>query len=221
MLAHRLSFCALLTSHEPAARVTVCNVEASVQDRSRRRLLRAAAIVALPVAAGVAVWAFMSRDDHSKSTTPPTVPAHQQAAKNTVTRARPRSLATLSRTLGQPIFWVGPETKKKLELTQTPSKRVYIRYLPLRVPIGDRSGGYLIIGTYRVDNAYRAIRRASRELGAHLLRLRGGTIGVYNDNSPTNVYFAAPHSNYQVEVYHPNPKVALALVRSGRVRPIG
>lgn len=108
----------------------------------------------------------------------------------------------------------------KLELTQTPSKRVYIRYLPLRVPIGDRSGRYLIIGTYRVSNAYRAIKRASREFGAHLIKLRGGMIGVYNDNFPTNVYFAAPHSNFQVEVYDPNPKRALALVRSGRVRPI-
>jgi hypothetical protein len=163
----------------------------------------------------------MSRDDHSNSTTSTTVPAQEQAARNTVTRARPRSLTTLSHTLGQPIYWVGPEPRKKLELTQTPSKRVYIRYLPLRVPIGDRSGGYLIIGTYRVDNAYRAIRRASREPGAHLLRLGGGVIGVYNDNFRTNVYFAAPHSNYQVEVFDPNPRRALALVRSGRVRPIG
>jgi hypothetical protein len=177
-------------------------------------------IVALAVAAGIAVWVYVSRGDHSETTTP-TVPAQQQAARNSVTRARPRTLATLSRVLGQPIYWVGPERRKKLELTQTPSKRVYIRYLPLKVPIGDRSGGYLIIGTYRVKNAYRAIRRASREFGAHLLRLRGGMLGVYNDNSPTNVYFAAPHSNFQVEVYDPNAKRALALVRSGRVRPIG
>ena len=195
-------------------------MEASAERRSRRRRRQLGAIVTIAIAAGIAVWVLTTRGDNTKSTTG-TVPAQQQAPRNSVTQARPRRLATLSRVLGQPIYWVGPERRKKLELTQTPSKRVYVRYLPLRVPIGDRSGGYLIIGTYRVDNAYRAIRRASRESGAHLLRLRGGVLGVYNDDSPTNVYFAAPRSNFQVEVYDPNPKRALALVRSGRVRPIG
>jgi hypothetical protein len=122
-----------------------------------------------------------------------------RALRSSVARTRPRSLLTLSRLLGQPIYWAGPEPRRKLELTRGPSHRVYIRYLPLRVPIGDRRGTYLIVGTYGVKNAYAAIKKASRESGAHLLRLRGGMIGFYNDTHPTNVYFAVPHSAYQVE----------------------
>jgi hypothetical protein len=191
-------------------------MEGSSQTGRPRRRLGIAAIVVVAVAAGVAVWVVRNRDENGTAT--PTV---TRAPRTSVTRARPRSLLTLSRLLGQPIYWAGPEPRRKLELTRTPSHRVYIRYLPLRVPIGDRRGSYLIVGTYRVKNAYAAIRKASREPGAHLLRLRGSLIGVYSDNSPANVYFAAPHSGYQVEVYDPSPKRALALVRSGRIRPIG
>jgi hypothetical protein len=194
-------------------------MEGSSQTGRPRRRLGVAAIIVVAVAAGVAVWVVVRNRDEN-GTPSPTVPV-TQAPRTSVTRARPRSLLTLSRVLGQPIYWAGPEPRRKLELTRTPSHRVYVRYLPLRVPIGDRRGSYLIVGTYRVKNAYAAIRKASREPRAHLLRLRGGLIGVYSDNSPANVYFAAPHSSYQVEVYDPSPKRALALVRSGRIRPIG
>jgi hypothetical protein len=108
----------------------------------------------------------------------------------------------------------------KLELTQTASGRIYIRYLPLNVKIGDRRGRFLIVGTYPVPNAYQAIQKAAREPGAHRFTVRRGSLGVYNDSSPTNVYFAARGSNFQIEVYDPNPRRALALVRSGRIRPI-
>jgi hypothetical protein len=192
-------------------------VEASSRTGRRRRLW-AGAIFVVAIALGVAAWLFVRNHDHGGTATPTTTGT--RSARSVVVRARPRSLVALSRLLRQPIYWAGPEPRTKLELTQTPSRRVYVRYLPLNVPIGERRGSYLVIGTYRVKNAYKAIKRASREVGAHLLRLRGGLIGVYNDDLRTNVYFAARHSNYQVEVYDPNPAQALALVESGRVRPI-
>jgi hypothetical protein len=181
--------------------------------------LRVAAVFVVATAVSAVVW-LVVRDREGNGTATPTAPV-TQAPRSSVARTRPRSLRALSRLLGQPIYWAGPEPRRKLELTRTPTHRVYIRYLPLSVPIGDRRGTYLIVGTYRVKNAYAAIKKASRQSGTHLLRLRGGMIGVYNDNYPTNVYFAAPHSAYQVEVYDPSPKRALALIRSGLIRPIG
>jgi hypothetical protein len=194
-------------------------MEASGGKGNRRRGLRVVAILVVAIGVSVVVWLVVRNRDENGTATP-TGPV-TRAPRSSVARTRPQSLRTLSRLLGQPIYWAGPEPRRKLELTRSPSHRVYIRYLPLNVAIGDRRGTYLIVGTYRVKNAYAAIKKASREPSAHLLRLRGGMIGVYNDSSPTNVYFAAPHSAYQVEVYDPSPKRALALVRSGLIRPIG
>jgi hypothetical protein len=173
-------------------------------------------VVALALAAGFAVWVFVRSENNGSSPTTTQTPG----ARTSVRRATAQTLATLSRVAQRPVYWAGPRPRTKLELTQTTDGRVYIRYLPLSVKIGDRRGSYLIIATYRVANAYKATQRAAQESGAHRLRLRGEAIGVYNDASPTNVYFALPKSDYQVEVYHPSPIRARALVVSGKIRPI-
>jgi hypothetical protein len=186
---------------------------------SGRRVLRIAALVVLAFAVAVAVWLFIrARNDDGNA--PPTSQQPAPTGGTTVVRANPRTLATLARLSRHPIYWAGPERNMKLELTQSRAGRIYVRYLPLNVKIGDRRGRYLVVGTYRVADAYSAIQKAARHAGAHRFRLRGGRVGVYNDDSPTNVYFAAPGSHYQVEVYDPNPKRTLALVKSGTVRPI-
>jgi hypothetical protein len=65
------------------------------------------------------------------------------------------------------------------------------------------------------------VQRAGREPGATTFRLRGGAIAVVNATAPTNVYFAYPHTNYQVEVFDPNARTARRLVVSGAIRPVG
>lgn len=194
-----------------------CVVESSTQRPGRgRRALRLGAAVALALAAGFAVWLFVRSESNGSSPTTTQTPG----ARTSVRRATAETLATLSRVAHRPVYWAGPRPRTKLELTQTTEGRVYIRYLPLNVRIGDRRGSYLIVATYRVTNAYKATQTAANESGAHRLSLRGDAIGVYNDASPTNVYFALPKSDYQVEVYHPNPIRARALVMSGKIRPI-
>jgi hypothetical protein len=191
-------------------------MEASGSARGRRSL-RVGAVVAVALAAAFAVWLYVrERDDENTTPTSPT----STVPPTSVVRAREQTLARISRVTRRPIYWAGPQRNMKLELTQTASGRIFIRYLPLNVKIGDRRGRYLIVGTYPVPNAYQAIQTAARERGAHRLSLRRGFLGVYNDNAPTNVYFAARGSNFQIEVYDPNPRRALALVRSGKIRPI-
>jgi hypothetical protein len=198
--------------------VTFRAMESSGETRRGRRALRFGAFVVLALAAAVAVWLYV-RDRNQDNSSTPTSPT-STGARSSVVRASQQALVRLSRVTSRPIYWAGPQRRMKLELTQTASGRVYVRYLPLNVKIGDRRGRYLIVGTYPVANAYRAIQKAAKESGAHRLRLRGGLLGVYNDRTPTNVYFAAPRSNYQVEVYNPSPSRARALVKSGKIRPI-
>jgi hypothetical protein len=207
-----------VSRHDAVGRVTFRAMESSGNAPRGRRALRFAALVVLALAVAVGVGLFV-RDRNRDESPTPTSPT-PTTARSSVVRAGQQSLARLSRLTQRPIYWAGPQRKMKLELTRTPSGRVFIRYLPLNVKIGDRRGRYLIVGTYPVVNAYRAIQKAARESGAHRLRLRGGLLGVYNDSTPTNVYFAAPRSNYQIEVYNPSPSRALALVRSGKIRPI-
>jgi hypothetical protein len=209
----------LLTGIAPPVALPFPVVESSAQSRRGRRALRIGAVVVLAFAVAVGVWlGIRNRNDgnHPASTSSSTQPA----VHSSVGRATAQSLTALSRLQRRPIYWAGPSRRTKLELTQTTNGRIYVRYLPQKVKIGDRRGRYLIIGTYRVPNAYRAIQNAAKEPGAHLIRLRGRTLAVYNESSRTNVYFALPNSNYQVEVYDPNPNRALALVRSGKIRPI-
>jgi hypothetical protein len=107
----------------------------------------------------------------------------------------------------------------KYELTRVTDGRIYIRYLPKSVPIGDKHL-YPIVATYPVANAYRAIRTAAKESGAVTFHTKRGGLAVYNQSAPTNVYLAYPGSKYQVEVFDPNPSRARRLVKTGAVRPI-
>jgi hypothetical protein len=88
------------------------------------------------------------------------------------------------------------------------------------VKIGDTHASYLIVATYPVPNAYKAVQTAAKEDGAVTFRLPHRGLAVYNRNSETNVYFAYPGQSVQIEVYDPDPKRARRLVSSGKIRPI-
>ena len=50
--------------------------------------------------------------------------------------------------------------------------------------------------------------------------MSGRGVAFYETRSPTNVYFAYPGSNYQVEIYDPSAAEAQSLVSSGQVTPV-
>ena len=193
------------------------------RESQRRALLqgplRIGAVIALGAAVAFLVWLFVrdGDDDGSSSTGTSTGPT---GARNVVLPATVQSLKALARVVDHPIYWAGVRRGSKYELTQSGDGRIYIRYLPRNVPIGDRRGGYLIVATYPLPNAYKAVQTAAKAEGAHTIALEPRGLAVYNDNSPTNVYFAVPGSKYQVEVYDPDPARARRLVTSGRITPI-
>jgi hypothetical protein len=192
--------------------------------RSRQAPIRLGAIVALALAIAFVVWLVVRGNDNSSSTaktsSKPTPSKTTPKTRETIRAATPRSLRVLARASGHPIYWAGPRGGAKYELTQVTDGRIYIRYLPKGVPIGDRRAAYLIVATYPVQNAYKAVRTAAKESGAVTFRTKRGGLAVYNQSAATNVYLAFPGSKYQIEVFDPNPSRARQLVRSGTIRPI-
>jgi hypothetical protein len=187
--------------------------------------IRIGAVVALAVAIAFVVWLVVRGNDNSSSTaktsTTPAPAKTTPKARETVKAASPQSLRALARAVGHPIYWAGAQANVKYELTQVTDGRIYIRYLPKGVPIGDRRAAYLIVATYPVPNAYKAVRTAAKESGdAVTFRTKRGGLAFYKQSVATNVYFASPGSKYQVEVFDPNPSRARQLVRSGTIRPI-
>jgi hypothetical protein len=144
----------------------------------------------------------------------PTTPAAQPTA------ASAADLKSLARTLGHPIYWVGPAAGQTYELTNTSSGRVFVRYLPAGVAVGVKEP-HLTVGTYPVKNAFAVIRTQSKKPGTVRIPIKGGAVAFYNKSHPTSVYVAYPGVEAQVEVYDPSPARARSLVASQNVTPVG
>ena len=189
---------------------------------NRQGPIRIGAVVALALAIAFVVWLVVRGNDNSssapKTTTQKTTPRKKK--RPLLTAATPTKLRLLQRAVGHPVYWAGPKPQVRYELTQTTDGRIYIRYLPKGVPIGDRHATYLIVATYPVKDAYKAVQTAAKESGAVSLHIPRGGLAVYNQSAPTNVYFAYPSSRFQVEVFDPNAGRARQLVRAGAIRPV-
>jgi hypothetical protein len=194
--------------------------------RNRRGPIRIGAVAALALAIAFVVWLLVRGNDNSspaRTTAAPVAPPQKTkpvSGRTLLTAATPVKLRALSSRTGHTIYWAGKKPKITYELTRTPDGRVYVRYLPKGVPIGDRHAAYLIVATYPVPDAYKAVKTAAKESGAVTFKIAGGGIAVYNQSAPRNVYFAYPKAKYQVEVFDPNPSRARRLVKRGAIRPI-
>jgi hypothetical protein len=131
-----------------------------------------------------------------------------------------RGLQTLADALGQPIYWAGPEAGMTYELTQTPDRRIYVRYLPTGAAVGTRTP-YLTVATYPLVNAYAATTRVARSSTSATIKLGSGAVAFYNTTRPTSVYEAFPGWSYQIEVYAPSAAQARQLVADRLIRPVG
>ncbi len=129
------------------------------------------------------------------------------------------ALNALASSSSSPVYWAGPSHGSTYEVTKTTDGRVFIRYLPPGVAAGTDKP-YLTIGTYPVAGAYTVLSTLANRNGSVKLKVGGGAIAFYDSSSPTNVYFAYPGSNYQVEVYDPSPTEVRSLVSSGQVVPV-
>jgi hypothetical protein len=169
-----------------------------------------AVVAAVVTVAIVLIVATSGGDDEKPADTPAQAPA--PAPAEPVSAAE---LASLAESLGQPVYWAGPQGAKEFELTRAGEERISIAY-----PAADAAAGRLTVATYRLDDAVGAVRRAGNAASAKLHRLPRRGVAVSDTASPTNVYFAYPDEPYQVEVYDPEPGRALKLVLGRQIRPV-
>jgi hypothetical protein len=167
----------------------------------------AAAVITIAIVAFVA----LSGEDDNK----PAAPAQTVNPPDPVSAAE---LASLSESMGSPVYWAGPQGANEYELTRQGEERIAIRY-----PAGpgtDPAQGSLTVATYKLDDAQGAVRRAAGGETTRLHRLPRSGLAVSDSARPTNVYLAYPKEPYQVEVFDPKPGRALKLVLAGRIKPV-
>jgi hypothetical protein len=186
-------------------------LKAKIWNARARPQIRLGAVIAIAVTVAVVVW-LVTRAGGGRPH-----PVAQQAPAVAVSVTELRELA---RTLSYPIYWAGPEPSHTYELTRTVAGRVYIRYLPQGIHVGDKRADYLTVATYPQANGFAEIRTAAAAKGNVKFRLAHGGLAVLNPDHPTSVYFAYPGAHYQVEVYAPSATLPRQLVAAGRIVPI-
>ena len=173
--------------------------------------LRLGAVIAVALAAAVGAY-LLVRDDEDA----PAPPAGSGLAR-AVTVEELRAFAASA---GHRVYWAGPRAGYTYELTGTKGGRIYVRYLPDGVPVGDQSTRHLTVATYPWPNAYAKTRAAGRRPGQVTYQLGPYGLAVWPKKGGTSVYFARIGSDHQVEVYDPTPGRARALVVARDLSPV-
>jgi hypothetical protein len=171
--------------------------------------MRVALLAVLAVAVAVIAYLLISGGGGSNS--------DNAKSARIVTGADLRDLAG---EVGHPIYWAGERPGTRLEFHEDPDGNVFVRYLTGDAAAGDPNQRFLTIGTYFTGNAVSGLEVVAKRKGAITAPLPGGGIVVTNTSTPTSVYLADQGSDYQVEVYDPDPRTALRLATSGEVVPL-
>jgi hypothetical protein len=141
-------------------------------------------------------------------------------AGNAATATSIAGLTALARTLGHPIYWIGPKKGFTYELQKGSNGSVSVRYLPPGASLGT-SHPYLAVGTYPFRNAFATIKTLAAQPGAKSIRLPRGGLAVVGSQDPNSIHLAFPGSNVQVEVFDPAAFLARHIVASGQVSAVG
>jgi len=175
-----------------------------------RRWWRLGGAVALAILVAAAAWLVtgLIRTDDSQETSVDRVGPIGLTADG---------LRTLAGSVGQPIYWAGPDEGYIYELRRNAKGHVFIRYLPQGVEVGAPEDEYLVVATYPYKSAYNALQNVTD--GEKYDIPRGG-VALVDARTANSVHVAYPGLNYQVEIYDPSPERALEVARSGDVRVV-
>lgn len=115
-------------------------------------------------------------------------------------------------TLGETVYWAGPQRGAKYTINAQNVGAIYVRYLPDGKGISDTAPNYRVIATYKEANGYDATLAAGNQAnGVSVARPDNTGVIYYNKNTPTNVYLAFKSEPYQIEIFDPSAEVALDL----------
>lgn len=170
----------------------------------------------LPLAAGLAIavlgmillWALVIKSD-------------EDAAEDAPRIVETTDISDAAERLGHPIYWAGERPKTNLELAESDSGRVYVRYLDEGTEAGTRSAKFMTVATYPVENAAAALRRGvGSRPNAELARGKNGALVMIDPDTPGSVRLAYPGSDQQVEIYTPNVRESIRLATDGSIKPV-
>jgi hypothetical protein len=182
----------------------------------RQPRVRLGAVVALAAAAGIIAWVAIGSGDGGNSSSAPATKG-PVAAGHTAVGLSASGLRTLAGKVKQQIYWDGTKPGYLYELTRLNDGRIYVRYLPPGVKVGDKRAKFLIIATYPFPGAFSALQKVS---DGEAVKVPGGGIALVHQSYPKSVHLAFPGVDYQIEVYDPSPKRSLEVATSGKVRPV-
>jgi hypothetical protein len=117
-----------------------------------------------------------------------------------------------------PVYWAGPMTERRLDLSST-GAGTFVRYAPPAGAAGDPARA-LTVATYPLRNAYATAVARAKTPRMTSRDVAGGGVAVWNRTRPTSVYLAFPGVSRLVEVYAPDAGEARTLALSGRIRPV-
>ena len=164
------------------------------------------------IAVGVLVWLLFIKDDGDDSGGAP-------AAQKTVTNYSASELPGAVNSVGNPVYWLGPEAGDQYELTVIGDGRTYVRYLPEGVP-AESGEAFRTVGSYAFQDPVKELERLGRRPGNHTFTVPGGGVGVSPGSPSAHVYVAFPDQNVEIEVFDPDPGDAEQSVKRGDLIPI-
>jgi hypothetical protein len=168
--------------------------------RGRTVGFRVGALGVLALAAGVILWLAL-RDTGGSST-----------SESNATAVSIDQIANLATSVDHPVFWVGPRGGFTYELTRSSNGAIFIRYLPPGADLGTNQP-YLTVATYPFAGAFPALQAVAKQSGSTPVKLSNGGLAVLSSTNPASVHVAYPRVDYQVEVYDPAPRRAIAAAR--------
>jgi hypothetical protein len=180
---------------------------------------RGIAIAVVGIVAAVVTFLLVGRDDDS--TPPPAVVAPEVRPAIPALAVSQAALKNKAASQTRPLYWAGPQTGVTYELTRSADGRTYVRYLTGGAAIGDPSANFLTVATYPQPNGFDQVTKAAGGAGATRIDLAAGGVAVTSPSRPSSVYLSYPGADYQVEVYSPDAATAVALVKSGKIKPVG
>lgn len=170
-------------------------------------------VIALAVVVGVVAYVATSGGDDEQA-----APAEQgEAAARIVSEEELADVASTSET---PVYWAGEMDGAEIELTEE-ADSVLVRYLEEDDEVGAARAQRIAIGSYALPNPRKALNAFAETPGATMTEAAGVGKVVISPGARKNVYFVDPDNEVQVEVYAPDAKQAIGLVRSGKVQPVG
>jgi hypothetical protein len=167
------------------------------------------ALIVLLVAVAVVAFLVLRNDDNGSS---------EPASTNGPEGISQQGLVDLAKSVDHQVWWAGPRSGSRYELTIADNGNIFIRYLDPNTPVGSQDVASLTVGTYPAAGANLDV--AAKRPGAKTGKTPDGALVVTNSDRPTSVYIGYPDSDHQVEVFDPNPKEAFDLATSGAIVPI-